>query len=118
MTKYRQNIFDSVLSLGSAKPADIRKWIKRIAKLNEDYENGCTAAMNEYLHIFTAVHTQESLDNRGIVISKMLKLAKEYESTKGVPKPRREIVDRKTAKARARAKTAANSKKRKRGKKV
>ena len=98
MTKYRQNIFDAVLDLGRADGATIRKILKRIVKLNNDYEQGCINAMSEYLHIFTTVHTQESLDNRGIQMDKMLKMAKDYESTKSVPKPKRIIRDRKDVK--------------------
>lgn len=101
MTKYRQDIFDAVLDLGRAEGATIKKVLKRITKLNEDYEILCTNAMAEYLHIFTTAHTNESLENRGIQISKMVKLAKEYENTKNIPKPKRKLLDRKDVKVRS-----------------
>lgn len=118
MTKYRQNIFNAVLDLGRGNEKDIKKIIKKISKLSDDYVTGCLDAMGEYLITFTTAHTSETLDNRGIDIAKMLEIANEYEKTKNIPKPKRQILDRKDVKVRSKVNQVTKNPKKRRGKKV
>lgn len=115
MTKYRQNIFDAVLELSRADEKTVKKLIKKIVKLNEDYVSGCLDAMGQYLQTFTKVYTEETLDARGIDWNKMVKMAAKYDSEKKLPPKPKKIRSRKEAKALAKSKRGTTRTKRKRG---